>query len=170
MSISLSVFFNEPVIIDVCLLASNANKIFNLLLGTDKQCLKVEFFTSNGTIINKIKPDSKQLYNFIESNIIYSGGYLLYYLDEYWEYHSDKELYEFSFAEIDFDKKNTTFVVILSLLIAAANYYGCEYIYDTSGIFSVTREYKANIGEILDLRLTPDLRCVNEACNLLCRK
>ncbi len=40
-------------------------------------------------------------------------------------------------------------------------------IYDTSGIFSVTREDKANVGEILDLKLTPDLRCVNEACDLL---
>lgn len=53
-------FFKEPVIINVFLLAFNANKVFNLLLGTDKQCLKVELFTSNDTIINKIKPDSKQ--------------------------------------------------------------------------------------------------------------
>lgn len=82
------------------MLAFNANKVFNLLLGTDKQCLKVEFFTSNSTIINIIKPDSKQLYNFIESNIIYGGGYLLYYLDECWEYHSDKELYEFPLLKV----------------------------------------------------------------------
>lgn len=40
-------------------------------------------------------------------------------------------------------------------------------IYDTSGIFSLTREDKANVGEILDLKLTSDLRCVNESCDLL---
>lgn len=155
MNDSLSVFLKEPISFNVANLAIETKKIINFLLGKQNIECNVIFFNNKDERIDRLNPDSDQLYKFVETNIV-GGGYILYMLDEYWEYHSDKKLYEFSINEINFNRKNTFFLVELSMLIAIAQQAECDYLYDTSGIFKATINDRIDISYFLNSHLDQD--------------
>lgn len=163
MSESLSVFFEKPIIIDVVKLANETKKIFNFLLGVQNIECNLIFLNNNDERIGRLSPDSNQLYKFIETNILGYGGYILYMPDEYWEYHSDKKLYEFSLNEISFDKKSALFLVQLSMLISIAQQAECDYLYDTSGIFKATINDQIDISYFLNSHLDQDSTCFEKS-------
>lgn len=155
MSISLSVFFTEPLAINVAFLSSKANEIFHSLLGSQNEPLNIIIQDLNGLNIQEIKPDSNNLYGFVEANLMCRGGYISYELDECWKYHSDRALYEFCITEIKFDDKNPLFIIILSMLIAVAQYANVDFINDTHGVFFETSDDQVNINNIFNLKLSP---------------
>lgn len=149
MSISLSVFISEPLSIEVASFSAHANKIFNFLLGTQCEHLNIVVQNSVDLKIEKINPKTDEVYRYIETNIMHSGGYISYAYDEHWKYHSDKEIYEFCITEINFSPDNALFAIKLSMLLAVAQLSESQFINDTHGVFFETNEDKVNIHDIL---------------------
>ncbi|PIT47595.1 hypothetical protein [Snodgrassella alvi] len=169
MSVSLSIFFTKPMKIEVHRLSLHAQKIFNFLLGETKQPLNISIQNSEGQEVKIIEPDNK-IYRFIENMLLGEGGYILYMLDEYWEYHSDKEIYEFSITEIHFNNESFLFVVQLSILIAVAQISGVDYLNDTHGLFKETKNDKVKIEDLLNLRVNANIYSINESLKLFYNK
>ncbi|EOL9022360.1 hypothetical protein ACP6QU_003543 [Cronobacter dublinensis] len=167
MSVSLSVFSKKAFSINVSTLTVDTNRVFNSLLGCDGAYLNFDIFDSKGTAVKTIEPDADQLYRFIENNIVFSGGCFLYGPDEYWQYHSEEQLNEFSLTEINFNPDSIIFLIALSMLIVVADYSECEYIFDTSGILSITNNDKAKIDDILSLKITSVDDDIKKSCALL---
>ncbi|WP_105640776.1 hypothetical protein [Cronobacter dublinensis] len=167
MSVSLSVFSKKALSIDVSTFTVDTSRVFNSLLGCDGVYLNFDIFNSKGTAIKTIEPDAAQVYRFIENNIVRSGGCFLYGPDEYWQYHSEELLNEFSITEINFNPDSVLFVIILSMVIVMANYSDCNYIVDTSGILSITNDDKAKIDGILALKITSVDDDIKKSCALL---
>lgn len=170
MSISLSVFFTEPLIIEVASFSMHTNKIFNFLLGREGGNLNISIQNSDGMNIKKIEPNLDEVYKFVETNMMCSGGYILYAPDELWEYHSDREIYEFCITEINFDYGNALFAMELSMLIAVAQYSKVGFINDIHGVFIETKEDSVNVNDILNLRLAPNCGDIKEALGLFYNK
>ncbi|EOC0095185.1 hypothetical protein ACI0YT_003196 [Cronobacter dublinensis] len=167
MSVSLSVFSKKALSIDVSTFTVETIRVFNSLLGCDGAYLNFEIFDSEGTAIKKIEPDAAQVYRFIENNIAFCGGCFLYGPDEYWQYHSEEQLNEFSVTEINFNSDSVIFLIALSMVIVIADYSGCDYIFDTSGILSITNDDKAKIDDILALKITSVDDDIKKSCALL---
>ncbi|EOC0210342.1 hypothetical protein ACN5LY_003542 [Cronobacter dublinensis] len=110
------------------------------------------------------------MYSVIENNIFFGGGCFLYGPDEHWQYHSEEQLNEFSITEINFDPHSGKFLMFFSILIAVAEFSMSDYLVDTSGILSVTKNDKAKISDILDLKVSSEAADVNEFCALLYTK
>ncbi|EKY3225380.1 hypothetical protein RBA45_003637 [Cronobacter dublinensis] len=170
MSISLSLFFKESLSIDVSELIIEASKIFRILSGQKDTYLDFDVYDSKGNVIKKVKPDVTQVYSVIENNIFFSGGYFLYGPDEHWQYHSEEQLNEFSITEINFDPHSGKFLMFLSILVAVAEFSKSDYLVDMSGILSVTKNDRAKISDILDLKLSSDSVDINESCAFLYTK
>ncbi|EPT8944920.1 hypothetical protein ACVS9S_004318, partial [Cronobacter dublinensis] len=145
-------------------------KIFRILSGQKDTYLDFGVYDAKGNVIKKVKPDVTQVYSVIENNIFLSGGYFLYGSDEHWQYHSEEQLNEFSITEINFDPHCGKFLMFLSILIAVAEFSMSDYLIDTSGILSVTKNDKAKISDILDLKVSSEAADVNESCALLYTK
>ncbi|EKP4478778.1 hypothetical protein U5R87_004278 [Cronobacter dublinensis] len=170
MSISLSLFFKESLSIDVAELIIEASKIFRILSGQKDAYLDFDVYDSKGNVIKKVKPDVTQVYSIIENNIFFCGGYFLYGPDEHWQYHSEEQLNEFSIAEISFDPHSGNFLMFLSILVAVADFSKSDYLVDMSGILSVTKNDKAKISDILDLKVSSEAADINEFCALFYAK
>ncbi|EOV9631810.1 hypothetical protein ACN5LM_003372 [Cronobacter dublinensis] len=170
MSISLSLFFKESLNIDVSELIIEASKIFRILSGQKDTYLDFDVYDARGNVIKKVKPDVTQVYSVIENNIFFSSGCFLYGPDEHWQYHSEEQLNEFSITEINFDPHSDKFLMFLSILIAVAEFSMSDYLVDTSGLLSVTKNDKAKISDILDLKVSSEAADVNESCALLYTK
>lgn len=166
MSISLSVYFTEPMTIDVASFSVRTNEIFNFLLGRRSESLNITVQNSEGFDIKEIEPDTAEVYRFIETDMMCSGGYILYAPNEYWQYHGDKMFYDFCVTEINFDYKSALFAIELSMLIAVAQYSEVEFLNDTHGFFCKEKEDRVNIKDILDSRLPPNSGEVEEALAL----
>lgn len=164
MSISLSVFITEPLNIEVAIFSAHANDIFNFLLGGHCEKLSITFQNSAGLNIERIDPNTDELYRYIETNIMHSGGYISYAYDEHWKYHSDKETYEFCITEINFNPDNALFAIQLSMLIAVAQHSKSQFINDAHGVFFETNDDKININDILDF--SPSRKPDNTECPL----
>ncbi|MCO6509134.1 MAG: hypothetical protein J6578_10180 [Snodgrassella sp.] len=169
MSLSLSAFLTKPMKIEVYLLSLHAQKIFNFLLGESKQPLNISIQNSKGEEVKVIKPNN-EIYRFTENMLLGEGGYILYMLDEYWRYHSDKEIYEFSVTEIHFDNKSFLFIVQLSILIAVAQISGIDHLNDTHGLFKETKEDRVKIKDLLNLRVNSNTYSINESLKLFYSK
>ncbi len=167
MSISLSLFFKESLNIDVSELIIEASKIFRMLSGQKDTYIHFDVYDSKDNVIKKVKPDVTQVYSIIENNIFFSGGYFLYGPDEHWQYHSEEQLNEFSITEINFDPHSGNFLMFLAILVAVAEFLKSDYLVDTSGILSVTKNDKAKISDILDLKVSSEAADINESCALL---
>ena len=170
MSISLSLFFKESLNIDVSELIIEASKIFRMLSGQKDTYIYFYVYDSKGNVIKKVKPDVTQVYSIIENNIFFSGGYFLYGPDEHWQYHSEEQLNEFSITEISFDPHSGNFLMFLAILVAVAEFSKSDYLVDTSGILSVTKNDKAKISDILDLKVSSEAADINESCALFYAK
>ncbi|EOL8941888.1 hypothetical protein ACM91Y_003400 [Cronobacter dublinensis] len=170
MSISLSLFFKESLNIDVSEPIIEASKIFRILSGQKDTYLDFDVYDSKGNVIKIVKPDVTQVYSVIENNIFFGGGCFLYGPDEHWQYHSEEQLNEFSITEINFDPHSGKFLMFFSILIAVAEFSMSDYLVDTSGILSVTKNDKAKISDILDLKVSSEAADVNEFCALLYTK
>ncbi|MBD2798489.1 hypothetical protein ID856_18660 [Xenorhabdus sp. 18] len=158
---SLSVFISKPLKFNIQYFSQCIEENINFLLGRKDVSLELYFQDMDGNPVHIIEPD--RLYGFLEKNIVGYGGYFLYSLDEYWNYHSDHEVYEFSINNIQSDQDDFLFLIQLSMLISVAKIAGEEYLMDTYGILPCVKNDKVKVNELLDLKVDSEGKEISQS-------